>query len=74
MATEISSKLEFRTASYCKSGTCVEVARPDGGGVVIRDSKDRGEGPVLVFTDEEWVAFLSGARAGEFDFGLVPAA
>ncbi|TDD40552.1 DUF397 domain-containing protein [Actinomadura sp. KC06] len=34
--------------------------------VVLRDSKDP-EGPWLVFTVAEWVAFLAGARLGEFD-------
>jgi Domain of unknown function (DUF397) len=45
--------------------SCVEVAlRP--GEVAVRDSKDSG-GPVLVFTPEEWWAFLAGVRADEFD-------
>lgn len=44
---------------------CVEVAiLPNG--VAVRDSKNR-DGPVLYFTRAEWTAFLSGARAGEFD-------
>ncbi len=33
--------------------------------VAIRDSKDP-DGPALVFTADEWRAFVSGARAGEF--------
>lgn len=73
MATEISSTAEFRKASYSTHGNCVEVAYLDGGRAAVRDSKDRGAGPVLVFTNEEWVAFLSGVRSGEFDFGLLSA-
>lgn len=44
---------------------CVEVALAPGE-IAVRDSKDR-EGPVLVFTPDEWRAFLSGVRADEFD-------
>lgn len=60
----------FSGAAWHKSahsGTagCVEVATVDGL-VGVRDTKDRG-GPILVFDHEEWNAFLSGARDGEFD-------
>ena len=44
---------------------CVEVAFDDGQ-VAIRDTKDR-QGPVLVFTANEWEAFIGGARDGEFE-------
>lgn len=47
------------------SDNCVEVALLDGG-VGVRDSKDDGTGPVLVFTDDEWTAFKQGVEAGEF--------
>ncbi|MEV4398629.1 DUF397 domain-containing protein [Nonomuraea sp. NPDC049607] len=40
--------------------------RPDNG-VLVRDTKDQGEGPVLAFTRDEWLAFLDGAAKGEFD-------
>jgi hypothetical protein len=61
----------WRKSTFCGGaggGDCVEVALLDGGGVAVRDSKDRA-GAVLVFTGTEWVAFLAGAgvRAGEFD-------
>lgn len=48
------------------NGNCVEVAPAPEGGVLVRDSKDRG-GPILCFTEAEWAAFLDGARRGEFD-------
>lgn len=32
----------------------------------VRDSKDAA-GPALVFSLAEWVAFVQGVRAGEFD-------
>jgi hypothetical protein len=52
-------------ATSCEAGTCVEVVSLDGG-VAVRDSKDQ-DGPILWFTQEEWSAFLVGAKAGEFD-------
>jgi hypothetical protein len=46
---------------------CVEVADLPDGGRAVRDSKDNGTGPVLVFTVSEWSAFIQGAKDGEFD-------
>ena len=47
------------------NGGCVEAA-PLGDHVVgVRDTKDQGAGPVLMFTGVEWAAFLSGLRAGK---------
>ena len=48
------------------NGNCVEVATLDGGHVGVRDSKNQS-GPVLVFTPDEWSAFVGGVRDGEFD-------
>lgn len=45
---------------------CVEVAFLDDGRVAIRDSKDKGNGPALVFTPGEWDAFTGGVMDGEF--------
>lgn len=47
-------------------GACVEAAFVPGG-VGVRDSKQHGHGPVLLFPRDEWAAFLAAARAGEFD-------
>lgn len=44
---------------------CVEVAFVDGA-IAVRDSKNP-TGPVLVFTQSEWDAFVDGAKDGEFD-------
>ncbi len=50
--------LSWRTSSYSGNGNnCVEVA-PDGGSVLVRDTKDRS-GPVLTFTAVQWTAFLA---------------
>ena len=53
------------------NGNCVEVAALPDGGVAVRNSRHR-EGPVLVYTRAEMVAFLLGAKDGEFD-DLLPA-
>ncbi len=58
---------EFRTSSYCNFGNCVEVGRTPDGTVLVRDTKNRVQ-QALVFTDEEWTAFVAGVKAGEFDF------
>ncbi|MBL8926814.1 MAG: DUF397 domain-containing protein [Pseudonocardia sp.] len=62
-----SSLIEFKISSYCSYGNCVEVGRSPEGTVVVRDTKDCAQAP-LTFTDEEWVAFVAGVKAGEFDF------
>jgi Domain of unknown function (DUF397) len=49
----------------CEDGSCVEVASA-GDGIAMRDSKDQ-DGPMLRFSRSEWVAFLAGAKAGDFD-------
>ena len=56
----------FRKSADSDAHGCVEVAALPGGGVAVRDTKDRG-GPTLRFTDHEWRAFISGAHKGQFD-------
>ena len=41
-------------------GNCVEVAFLVDGTVAVRDTKERGRGPVLGFTPGEWDAFVAG--------------
>lgn len=48
------------------SGNCVEMATLPGGGVAVRNSR-HPDGPALVYTRDEIVAFLEGARDGDFD-------
>jgi Domain of unknown function (DUF397) len=55
----------WRKAARSGINGCVEVGLVDDQ-VAVRDSKDR-EGPVLIFTANEWEAFLGGARDGEFE-------
>ena len=49
------------------NGSCFEIARLVTDRVGVRDTKDKGSGPVLVFNQVEWTAFVSGVKAGEFD-------
>ncbi|MFJ5035305.1 DUF397 domain-containing protein [Streptomyces sp. NPDC088560] len=51
------------------NGNCVEVAPLSGGGVALRNSRFP-EGPALIYTREEIVAFFAGVKDGEFDFTL----
>ena len=56
------SNLRWFKSSASASGACVEVAHLPGGGVAVRDSKDRSKAP-HVYTRREWEAFLAGAKA-----------
>jgi len=48
------------------SGNCVEMAAIPGGGVAVRNSR-HPDGPALIYTRDEIVAFLQGAKDGDFD-------
>lgn len=63
-------RFTWRKSSFSAEpqNNCVEVmdlAGPDCGRAV-RDSKDP-DGPKLRFTEPEWIAFIAGVKAGEFD-------
>jgi hypothetical protein len=61
--------LHWFKSSFSAAGNCVEVAHLPGGGVALRDTKDRAKAPHL-YTSGEWEAFLKGAKNGEFDQSL----
>jgi len=62
---DLQPDLVWKKSTRSTPGNCVEVA--DAGDLIlVRHSKDRS-GPVLAFSVEEWVAFLAGVRADEFD-------
>lgn len=52
----------WRKSSYSGNGgqDCVEVA--GDGAVLIRDTKDRGHGPVLRVSPEAWANFTASLR------------
>lgn len=73
MGTESSSGDGLSRAVWRKSsrsgangGQCVELAGSPRGIVALRDSKNPS-GVVLVFTADEWRAFLGKIRRGELD-------
>lgn len=55
---------DWNRSSFCSAGGCVEVVMVEDQ-ILIRDSKHPDLAP-LVFTRGEWVAFLLGAKNGEF--------
>jgi hypothetical protein len=63
---EDQARVEWRKSSLSTTNGCVEVAFV-GDRIAVRDSKQRGRGPVLEFTATERAAFLGGVRGGEFD-------
>jgi hypothetical protein len=52
-----------RSSPSCDN--CVEVAFVDGA-IAVRDSKNPQKG-ILIFTPDEWDAFVAGTKDGEFD-------
>jgi Domain of unknown function (DUF397) len=53
-------------SSFSGGGNCVEVTRlPDGKYVVSHSKMDA---PGIVFSGDQWRAFIDGVKAREFDF------
>ncbi|MBB6440150.1 DUF397 domain-containing protein [Streptomyces candidus] len=65
-ASEIADAVWIKSSDSTGNGNCVELAGLPGGAVAMRNSRFP-EGPALVFTAEELVAFLAGAKRAEFD-------
>lgn len=61
----LSSDWKKSSFSGNTDNSCVEARRVDGG-VEVRHSLTPDVG-TITYTDAEWTAFLSGAKAGEFD-------
>jgi hypothetical protein len=63
----VTEMLQWRKSTYSNpNGECIEVAELADGQVVMRNSRTPSEG-TLVFTRGEILAFLRGAKDGEFD-------
>jgi Domain of unknown function (DUF397) len=66
MPEQVNAREPWRTSSFSDSGTCVEIAKVDDH-IAVRHSRNT-DGTVLIFTVEEWRAFVAGVREGEFDY------
>jgi Domain of unknown function (DUF397) len=60
------SDASWITSRACNNSACVQVAHLSGGLVALRDSKDTTKA-AHVFDGDEWAAFLTGVKNGEFD-------
>lgn len=61
-------RASWRKSSFSNlNGNCVEARRLPHDRIAVRDTKDNGTGPVLIFTTAEWDAFMAGAKEGQFD-------
>lgn len=56
----------IKSSASAQGGNCVQVRSDGNGHVVVRDSKNP-DGERLAFTPDEWSAFITGAKSGEFD-------
>lgn len=65
MAAQSSKGPKWRMSSFTDGMNCFEVADL-GDRIAVRQSKDP-DGPVLHFNRGEMLAFVQGAKAGEFD-------
>jgi hypothetical protein len=51
--------LKWFKSKYCgQNNSCVEVARTPAG-MMVRDTKDEGQGPILTFSAKAWQEFLA---------------
>jgi len=58
---------DWRKSSFSFSnGNCAEVGTAPGV-VGVRDTRDRGAGPVLLFAADSWRAFATALKAGTLD-------
>jgi uncharacterized protein YcsI (UPF0317 family) len=62
------SRTSWRKSSFsAMNGNCVEVGRLKSDRIGVRDTKDHGRGPVLIFTDADWGLFIAEVRSGQLD-------
>ncbi|MFI9201547.1 DUF397 domain-containing protein [Streptomyces sp. NPDC053048] len=66
-ASSITGVVWVKSRHSTPSGNCVELAALPDGGVAVRNSR-HPQGPALVYTRDETIAFIAGVKDGEFDF------
>jgi hypothetical protein len=54
----------WNKSSFCATSTCVQVGLTTTGCVMVTGT-DSSE--VLLFDEDEWIAFIKGVKNGEFD-------
>lgn len=62
---------KFRVSSFSNADPvpfCVTVAEGSDGSIAVKHSQDSDSAKTLIFTQEEWKAFVKGVKANEFDF------
>jgi len=57
-----STSAAWRTSSRCSHGDCVQVGSLPARAVGVRDTKNRGRGPDLVFAPAAWRSFITGVK------------
>ncbi|GAA0326273.1 DUF397 domain-containing protein [Streptomyces turgidiscabies] len=68
-AGELGSEGWHKPWSGGNGGNCLEAMKLADGRIALRQSTDP-EGPALIYTTAEMLAFIEGAKAGEADFLL----
>lgn len=63
---DLASAMWFKSSRSGGDKNCVEVAYLSKDRVGVRDSKQQSA-PALVFTSDEWTAFVDAAHRGGFD-------
>ena len=59
------ARATWRKSSWSTyNGNCVEVAELSGDLIGVRDTKDAGAGPVLLFSGTAWRSFVSRVKNG----------
>jgi hypothetical protein len=66
-ATDLGTEGWHKPWSGTNGGSCVEAKRLPDGSVAVRQSTDP-EGPALIYTRDEMLTFLEGAKSGQADF------
>ncbi|WP_210583593.1 DUF397 domain-containing protein [Streptomyces sp. GESEQ-35] len=66
-ASELGTEGWHKPWSGTNGGSCVEAKRLSDGSVAFRQSTDP-DGPALVYSRDEMIVFLEGAKAGQADF------
>ena len=57
-----------KSSKSAYNGNCLEFAELAHQRVAVRDSKAKGDGPALVFTNAEWRRLVARIKGGELDF------